>query len=72
MADEGFHFCAQQVDVFEGGVEGDEHVELFFHGFGAGDVFDPEVVEDDVGHLDHFHCVDAFEDCEEERDLLDD
>lgn len=44
---------------------------MLFHCFGAGHVFDPEVVEDDVGDLDHFHCVDSFEDCVEKGDLLD-
>jgi hypothetical protein len=72
VPDEGFHFVAKKLDVFEGGVEGDEHVELFFHSFAASDVLDPEGVEDDVGYLNHFHIVDSFEDCEEEGDLLHD
>lgn len=69
-ADEGFHLGAEELNIFEGGVEGDEHLKLFFHGLGAGDVFDPEVVEDDVGDLHHFHGVDSFEDRIEQRDLL--
>lgn len=72
MADESFHFLAKEVDVFEGRVERDENVELLFHGFGTSDVFDPESVEDDVGDLDHFHAINAFEYCEEEGDLFDD
>jgi hypothetical protein len=43
---------------------------LLFHCFASGDVLDPESVEDDVWDLNHFHCVDAFEYCEEEGDLL--
>jgi len=40
-ANEGFHFGAEKLNVFESGVERDEHLELFFHGLGAGDIFNP-------------------------------
>lgn len=45
---------------------------MLFHGLGSGHILDPEVVEDDVRNLDHFHGVDAFEDCIEKGDLFDD
>jgi hypothetical protein len=72
MANKCFHLASQKFNIFERSVERDVHIELLFHGLGAGDVFDPQVVEDYVGHLYHFHGIDAFEDCEEEGDLFDD
>lgn len=41
-----------------------------FHSPRSGNVFDPEVVEDDVRDLDHLYTIDAFEDREEQRNLL--
>ena len=69
-ADEGFHFGAEELNVFERSVEGDEHLELLFHGLGAGDIFNPKIVQDDIGYLDHFHGVDSFEDCVKQGDLF--
>lgn len=65
------HFEFEELDIFECGPEIDGEGELFFHCFGAGDVFDPAGVEDDVGHLGDFVVVDVFEDGEEEGDAVD-
>lgn len=72
VADEGFHLAAKKFNVFQSGVERDEHIKLLFHRLTPCDILNPQVVEYDVRYLHHLHIVDAFEDSEEEGDLLDD
>ena len=71
IADEGLHFLAQGLHVGQGGAEVDAHGELLVHGVGAGEVVDPEGVEDGVGDLRDAVVCYASEDGEEEGDALD-
>lgn len=72
VADEFLHFEAEELDVFKGGVVGDVDFDDFLHGFGAGEVVDPGVVEDDVGDLGYLHALEIGEDGVEEGDLFHD
>jgi hypothetical protein len=42
---------------------------LLFHSPRSVNIFNPEVIEDDVRDLNHLHTIDAFEDREEQRNL---
>lgn len=72
VEDEFLQFEFEELDVLEGGAKVDGESELFLHGLGAADVFNPAGVEDDVGYLGDLVVIDVFEDGEEQGDALDD
>ncbi|KZL83850.1 hypothetical protein CI238_10313, partial [Colletotrichum incanum] len=70
VTDEVLHLDAQQLEILKARVVRDVQVNNLLHRLTASDVFNPEVVESDVGDLHHLHLVDAGEDGVQERNLV--
>lgn len=61
ILNEELKFLFQGIDIVESSVKVDEQVDLFPHILAASDVLYPQVVQDDVGNLNHLSVLDALE-----------
>jgi hypothetical protein len=65
------HLETQKFDVLECSVEGNIDLNSLMHSLATGDIFDPDVVELNVGDLNSLHGVEAVENRVQEGDLVD-
>jgi hypothetical protein len=69
--DKACHFVLQSLDICDASFKVAEDGNLFAHSFAAGDVLNPETVENNVWDLDNFPVLDTLEDGEEKGDVFD-